>query len=87
MSYKYNFEPITCRFYFSPKYSFKTRKNNNAFNGNFKNNYNFGEEIFNEEILYKFFNLDFILESKEYHQKIYMKLIISLLLLFFSQYN
>jgi len=46
-----------------------------------KNNYNFREEIFNEEILYKIFNLDFILESKEYHHKLYMKLIMSLLLI------
>ena len=46
-----------------------------------KNKYNFREEIFNEEILYKIFNLDFILESKEYHHKLYMKLIMSLLLI------
>ena len=46
-----------------------------------KNNYNFRDEIFNEEILYKIFNLDFILESKEYHHKLYMKLIMSLLLI------
>ena len=46
-----------------------------------KNRYYFKEEIFNEEILYKIFNLDFILESKEYHHKLYMKLIMSLLLI------
>jgi hypothetical protein len=45
------------------------------------NNYNFREEIFNEDILYKIFNLDFILESKEYNHKLYMKLIMSLLLI------
>ena len=46
-----------------------------------KNNLNKEKDIINKEILYKILNLDFILESKEYHHKLYMKLIISLLLI------
>jgi hypothetical protein len=46
-----------------------------------KNNLNNDKEIINKDILYKILNLDFILESKEYHHKLYMKLILSLLLI------
>ena len=47
-----------------------------------KNNINNDKAIINEEILLKILNLDFILESKEYHHhKLYMKLILSLLLI------
>ena len=46
-----------------------------------KNNLNNKLDIINEDILYKILNLDFILESKEYRHKLYMKLILSLLLI------
>ena len=46
-----------------------------------KNNLNNDSDIINEDILYKILNLDFILESKEYHHKLYMKLILLLLLI------
>ena len=46
-----------------------------------KNNLNNDKDIINRDILYKILNLDFILESKEYHHKLYMKLILSLLLI------
>ena len=46
-----------------------------------QNNLNKEENIINKEILYKILNLDFILDSKEYRHKLYMKLIISLLLI------
>ena len=46
-----------------------------------KNNINNDKDIINKEILYKILNLDFILESKDYHHKLYMKLILSLLLI------
>ena len=46
-----------------------------------KNNLNNDKNIINKDILYKILNLDFILESKEYHHKLYMKLILSLLLM------
>ena len=36
-------------------------------------------EIFNNEILYKIFNLQFILQSKEYNHKLYMKIILCLI--------
>ena len=45
------------------------------------NNLNNDKEIINKEILYKILNLDFVLESKEYRHKLYMKLILSLLLI------
>ena len=37
------------------------------------------EELFDDEILYKILNLQFILQSKEYNHKIYMKIILSLI--------
>ena len=46
-----------------------------------KNNLNYDKDIINDDILYKILNLDFILTSKEYHHKLYMKLILSLLLI------
>ena len=36
--------------------------------------------LFNKEILYKILNLQFVLESKEYNHRIYMKIILSLIL-------
>ena len=46
------------------------------------NNINNDKEIINQDILSKILNLDFILESKEYHHhKLYMKLIMNLLLI------
>ena len=38
-----------------------------------------GEELFDDEILYKILNLQFILCSKEYNHKLYMKIILSLI--------
>ena len=46
-----------------------------------KNNLNKDKDIINKDILLKILNLDYILESKEYHHKLYMKLILSLLLI------
>ena len=45
------------------------------------NNINNDKEVINQDILSKILNLDFILESKEYHHKLYMKIILKLLLI------
>ena len=38
------------------------------------------EQIFDTEILYKIFNLQFIFQSKDYNHKLYMKIILELLM-------
>lgn len=40
----------------------------------------YDEDLFNEEILYKILNLQFILQSKHYNHKLYMKIIMKLML-------